>query len=169
MQIPSGLAVPSALAREWFYARRVNLKPWGTFVTASNFERPTTLKKWSARLTTNVGHFQSNYLFVSIILVLYCLITSPLLLLVLFALGGANYVVTLRNAESALTVAGKAVPLLQQHAIVCLLFLPVFYISGAGTAIIWVVGASLFIVMAHASFYVIENVIGDDEAPFDVV
>lgn len=53
-------------------------------------------------------------------------------------------------------------------AALSLAFTPVFFYAGAGTAIFWVMAASFIVVMAHASFYSIEAVIGDEDAPFDL-
>ena len=59
------------------------------------------------RLYKNVEYFQSNYVMVFIVLVLYCLISSPLLLIVIAATGGACYIAGLKNAERKLSIAGK--------------------------------------------------------------
>ena len=44
---------------------------------------------------------------VFIVLVLYCLISSPLLLIVIAASGGACYIAGLKNAERKLSIAGN--------------------------------------------------------------
>ena len=44
---------------------------------------------------------------VFLVLVLYCLITSPLLIIVLAASGGAAYIAGLKNAERKLSIAGE--------------------------------------------------------------
>ena len=43
---------------------------------------------------------------VFLVLVIYCLITSPLLIIVLAASGGAAYIASLKNAERKLSIAG---------------------------------------------------------------
>jgi len=168
MQLPSGVAVSPVLLRQWLSAKRATVKPWTTFIKTSNFKSPLTLTRWSARLARNIEYFQSNYLFVSIILILYCLLTSPLLLLVLVSLCGAQYLVTLRAAEHPLVLGGRPVPLYHQYMAVSALFGPVFWLAGAGTALLWVVAASAVTVAGHASFYAIESLVGDQEAPFDM-
>lgn len=168
MQLPAGMQLSSVVARDWLHARRSNLRPWVTFVATSNLKKPVTLKGWSTRLAKNVDYFQSNYLFVSIGLIIYCLVTSPLLLLVLAAQMGACYIATLRQAEHPLVVAGQQVALPHQYAAISLAFTPIFFLAGAGSALIWVLAASFVVVMTHASFYAIEAVMGDEEAPFDL-
>ena len=44
---------------------------------------------------------------VFIVLVLYCLITSPLLLIVIAASGGAAYIAALKNADRKISIAGN--------------------------------------------------------------
>ncbi|KAF2366776.1 Prenylated rab acceptor PRA1 [Trinorchestia longiramus] len=168
MQLPAGMQLSSVAAREWLHHRRSNLRPWGLFVTTANFKNPQTLKRWSQRLAKNVEYFQSNYLFVAIGLIIYCLVTSPLLLLVLASMSGACYIASLRQAERALVIAGQPVPLPHQYAAISLIFCPIFFFAGAGAILFWVLAASFIVVMAHASFYTIEAVIGDEEAPFEM-
>jgi len=168
MQLPNGATISPGLVREWFNARRANVKPWSSFVSTSHFKSPLTLTRWSSRVARNIEHFQSNYFFVSILLVLYCLLTSPLLVLVLLSQAGACYLLTLRNVESPLRVGGKSVPLTHQYLAVACVFGPVFWLAGAGSLLLWVVAGSAVVVLGHASFYAIEAVLGDDSAPFDM-
>ena len=67
---------------------------------------PLSAGRLSKRLYKNVDYFQSNYVMVFLVLVLYCLITSPLLIIVLAASGGACYIAGLKNAERKLSIAG---------------------------------------------------------------
>ena len=67
---------------------------------------PPSAGRLSKRLYKNVDYFQSNYVMVFLVLVLYCLITSPLLIIVLAASGGACYIAGLKNAERKLSIAG---------------------------------------------------------------
>ena len=51
-------------------------------------------------------HFQSNYVCVFLVLVLYCLISSPLLLVVIAGAGGASYYAAVKNEGRKIAVAG---------------------------------------------------------------
>merc|ERR1711874_749444 len=77
-QVDSGsgmsLSVAQPLVREWLAKRRANLRPVGTFFNTANFQVPPSAG-WG--LVKNVDYFQSNYVLVFLILVLYCLISSP--------------------------------------------------------------------------------------------
>merc|ERR1719461_363144 len=78
---------------------------------------------------------------VFIVLVLYCLISSPLLLIVIAATGGACY------------IAGLEVSVAQQYGLIGVCSIPFFLIAGAGGVVFWVLGASLFFITGHAAFY----------------
>ena len=73
------------------------------------FQVPPSAGRLSKRLYKNVDYFQSNYVMVFLVLVLYCLITSPLLIIVLAASGGAAYIAGLKNAERKLSIAGAVI------------------------------------------------------------
>lgn len=139
--------------REWIASRRKNIRPWMQFVNINNFGKPESLPKWSKRLVGNVDHFQSNYVFVFVGLFVYCLLTSPLLLIALAALAGGCHILRLRQQEKKLVLAGREVPLAHQYAGVALLSVPLFLIVGASSALFWVIGASFFVIMLHASFF----------------
>ncbi|XP_050728046.1 prenylated Rab acceptor protein 1-like [Eriocheir sinensis] len=168
MQLPMQLQLASPAAREWVTRQRENVRPWMVFFNTQKFKAPPSVQRWSKRLAKNVDYFQSNYMFVFVVLILYCLITSPLLLLAVAASLGACYILSLRNAEKKIIVGGHEVSLAHQFAAVGVFSLPVFYIAGAGAVLFWVLGASLFIIMVHASLYNIESLLGSDEEPFEL-
>merc|ERR1711872_646821 len=70
------LSVAQPLVREWLAKRRANLRPVGTFFNTANFQVPPSAGRLSKRLIKNVDYFQSNYVLVFLVLVLYCLISS---------------------------------------------------------------------------------------------
>ncbi|XP_063866459.1 prenylated Rab acceptor protein 1-like isoform X3 [Scylla paramamosain] len=168
MQLPMQLQLASPSAREWVTRQRENVRPWTVFFSTQKYKLPLNAQRWSKRMIKNIEYFQSNYMFVFIVLILYCLITSPLLLLAIAASLGACYILALKNAEKKIVVGGHEVSMAHQYAVVGVLSLPVFYIAGAGAALFWVLGASLFIIAIHASLYNVESLLGSDEEPFDL-
>merc|ERR1712061_370855 len=156
-QVDSGsgmsLSVAQPLVREWLAKRRANIRPIGTFFNTSNFQVPPSAGRLSKRLYKNVDYFQSNYVAVFLVLVLYCLITSPLLIIVLAASGGAAYIAGLKNAERKLSIAGHEVSLTQQYLGIGICSVPFFLFAGATGLLFWVVGASLVLITGHAAFY----------------
>ncbi|XP_037093486.1 prenylated Rab acceptor protein 1-like [Pollicipes pollicipes] len=149
--------------REWIASRRQNIRPWIQFINVNSFGKPDSLPRWSKRLVKNIDHFQSNYVFVFIGLFVYCLLTSPLLLIAMAALAGGCHILKLRQAEKKLVLAGREVPLAQQYAGVAMLSIPLFLIVGASSALFWVIGASFFVIMLHASFFKHEALAGTEE------
>merc|ERR1712002_129640 len=147
------LSVAQPLVREWLAKRRANLRPVGTFFNTANFQVPPSAGRLSKRVVKNLEFFQSNYVCVFIILVLYCLISSPLLLFVIAGAGGAAYYATAKNEGRKIAVAGHEVTLAQQYAAIAVTSIPFFLLAGAGGVVFWVLGASMFFISVHAAFY----------------
>jgi len=145
----------------WVSERRQKVKPWSEFVNSKRFQPPANIPKLGRRLARNIDHFQSNYIYVFAILIAYCLLTSPMLLLCIGASLGACYILQLKNKERKVKFMGKEVSLAQQYAGVGLASIPIFIIAGAGTAVFWVIGASIVFIVLHAAFYNYESEIED--------
>ncbi|MGH0191131.1 UNVERIFIED_CONTAM: hypothetical protein FKN15_057241 [Acipenser sinensis] len=65
--------ISGGAAKEWFDRRRSTIRPWAVFVDQRRFSKPKNLGELCKRLVKNVEHFQSNYIFVLLGLVLYCM------------------------------------------------------------------------------------------------
>merc|ERR1712165_658033 len=160
------LSVAQPLVREWLAKRRANLRPLGTFFDTANFQVPPSAGRLSKRLYKNVEYFQSNYVLVFLVLVLYCLISSPLLLVVIAAAGGASYYASMKNAERKLAIAGHEVSLAHQYGVIAVCSIPFFLWAGAGGIVFWVLGASMFFITAHAAFYNYDALdVAEDQEP----
>lgn len=150
--------------REWFQRQRDSIQPWSEFLNSKKFRPPKSVALGGKRILKNVASFQSNYTFVFLGLLIFCLLTSPVLLIAMAACLGACYIINLKNADKKIVVLGKEVSLAQQYAAVGVLSFPLFWIAGAGSAVFWVIGASLFCILLHASMY---NG-GDEQDPFEL-
>lgn len=146
-----------AAAKEWLGKRKQSIRPWRKFVDVNKFQVPKSLAHASSRVVTNVEHFQSNYLFVFIGLIVYCILTSPLLLIAIVVGLGAGYIIRLKSAEGKLKLFNRELTAVQQYCLVGMMCFPLFYLTGAGSAVFWVLGASFFIIMLHATTYAIET------------
>ena len=153
MSLPVNLNFASPILREWVQKRREEVRPWTTFVKTSNFNVPQSPPKLTKRFYKNIEHFQSNYVFVFVILFLYCLITSPLLLIVMALSGGLCYYLSVKNTDRKIILGGREVSLAQQYGVVAVCSVPLFLFVGAGAVVFWVIGASFFVICLHASFY----------------
>lgn len=158
------LSLSSPTAREWFAKTRDGIRPWGEFINTGKFQAPKSLAPLPKRVIKNIEHFQSNYLFVFIGLVIFCILTSPMLLVAIAACFGACYIISLKNRDSKLRLFGRELSLAQQYGVVGICSFPLFWLAGAGSAVFWVIGASFFVIMLHASFYMP----GDEGEPFDL-
>jgi hypothetical protein len=148
-------------AGEWIQRRRQGLKSWRDFFNTNKFKTPTGVTTVGRRLLINVEQFQSNYLCVFIVLFVYCILTSPLLLIALAACLGAIYFIRVKNTESnRVVIAGREISPAYQYAAVAVLSFPLFYVAGAGATIFWVIGASIFVIVLHALFYASEPIPG---------
>lgn len=72
-QFPGSVPFGAPVVHEWVQQRRENIRPWSTFFNTSNIRKPPSLTRLTKRVLANVEYFKSNYLFVYIGLVLYCL------------------------------------------------------------------------------------------------
>lgn len=154
-----GLFPPTpAAAKKWLSQKRQSVKPWKQFMDFGRFHVPKNLSQATTRVVKNVEHYQSNYLFVFLGLILYCILTSPLLLIAIAAAMGGAYIVRLKSAEGKLRVFNKELTAVQQYCLVGMMCFPIFYLAGAGAAVFWVIGASFFTIMLHATMYAIEDV-----------
>ena len=147
---------------EWISKRRETLKPWSDFMNFSKFKKPTTPGQIGIRLFKNLNHFQSNYLFVFVFLAIYCVLTSPFLLLAMMAFAGGCYILYLKNKEGSIRLFGKELSLAQLYATAGICSIPLFIFAGAGSAVFWIIGASIFVILLHAVFYARE----EQEDPF---
>ncbi|KAL5020309.1 hypothetical protein ScPMuIL_003201 [Solemya velum] len=165
---PTGMmsfSLTNISTREWIQKTRDGIQPWGQFVNTGNFGLPKTLAPLPKRVVKNIERFQSNYLFVFLGLVVFCILTSPLLLIGIGACLGACYIISLKNQEKKITIFGRELSLFQQYTAVGIASFPLFWIAGAGAAVFWVIGASFFVIMLHASMYKTE----EEAEPFESV
>ena len=63
----------SVNARDWFQKRREGVQPWAEFLSVQRLKAPTSLAATGKRIVANVEKFQSNYLFVFLGLVVFCM------------------------------------------------------------------------------------------------
>ncbi|KAJ8315961.1 hypothetical protein KUTeg_005975 [Tegillarca granosa] len=148
------LTLSNVSAREWFSKTREGIKPWGEFINTSKFKVPKSVAPLPKRIVKNIEHFQSNYLFVFIGLFIFCILTSPLLIVAIAACLGACYIINLKNHDKKIQLFGKEISLAQQYAVVGMCAFPLFWLAGAGSAVFWVIGKlnlSLFLISGASS------------------
>ncbi|XP_078507471.1 prenylated Rab acceptor protein 1 [Lissotriton helveticus] len=144
-------------AKEWIEKRRTTIRPWGNFVDQKRFSKPKNFGELCKRMVKNVEHFQSNYVFVFLGLILYCIITSPMLLIALAIFFGACYIIYLRTQQSKMIMFGREMSTAHQYGIAGGVSFPFFWLAGAGSAVFWVLGATLVVIGSHAAFHELES------------
>ncbi|KAJ8976597.1 hypothetical protein NQ317_005787 [Molorchus minor] len=155
--------------KQFFYTHKQNVRSWFVFFQTSNFKAPPSIPRLGKRIMRNIEYFQSNYVFIFLGLVIYCLITSPL---ILFAVAGTFYLgyqLNRRQQEKKLTIFGKELTIAEQYGLVALCSLPVYYLVGAHAAMFWVIGASVVVITIHAAVYNIEAISTREDDEFGLL
>ncbi|KAG5856225.1 prenylated Rab acceptor protein 1 isoform X1 [Anguilla anguilla] len=153
--LPKGFS--GGVAKEWFDRRRKAIRPWVGFVDQRKFSKPRNFGELCQRVLRNLDSYQSNYIFIFLGLILYCIISSPMLLVALAVFVGAFYIIHLRSLESKMVVFGRELTRPHQMGLAGAVSLPVFWLAGAGTAVFWVLGATLAVIGSHAAFHEMEG------------
>lgn len=153
--IPKGFS--AGMAKEWLDRRRVSIRPWASFVDQRKFSKPRNFGELCQRVVKNVEIYNSNYTFIFLGLILYCIISSPMLLIALAVFGGAFYIIHLKSLEKRLVILGKELAVPHQASLAGAVSLPVFWLAGAGAAVFWILGATLFVIGSHAAFREVEG------------
>ncbi|GBL92140.1 Prenylated Rab acceptor protein 1 [Araneus ventricosus] len=157
------LPITSPAAKEWLLSRKEKIRPWSQFLDVKMFHMPASFPKCTARVVKNIEYFQSNYIIVFIGLIVYCILTSPLLLIAIAALLGSCYIIKLKNETREVSLFGQKLTVAHQYALVSIFAFPLFYLAGAGQVVFWILGASFFIIMLHATLYCIEQMSKDED------
>eukprot|EP00040_Diaphanoeca_grandis_P020462 m.108849 g.108849 ORF g.108849 m.108849 type:complete len:212 (+) comp27909_c0_seq2:155-790(+) len=124
--------------------------PWGKFLDLRKASKPKTLSVAYSRIATNVVRFQGNYFLIAVGLMLYCMITSPILIVALAVLmftGG----LLLRGGKDR-KILGYTLTAEDQMRYGAILTIPLLWMSAAGGTLFWVIGAMLVLVGIHAAF-----------------
>ncbi len=60
-------------SRDWVASKHAGVRPWSEFLNVRNLTKPSSVSAGTSRVLANLVRFQSNYLFVFIGLVIYCM------------------------------------------------------------------------------------------------
>ncbi|KAJ6641883.1 Prenylated Rab acceptor protein 1 [Pseudolycoriella hygida] len=115
---------------------RQELRPWSQFFQISNFKTIANVQRLTNRVLRNSDYFRSNYIVISVVLLIYCLLTTPLLLIVL--LGSLYGCYKIKQAATPITVFKKQLNTNQQCIAVSFITAPFLYLVGAGAVLWWV-------------------------------
>ncbi|EDW08981.1 prenylated Rab acceptor protein 1 [Drosophila mojavensis] len=162
--IPALQNLPSPL--ELLHSVRRSLRPWTVFFNLNNFKSAVSMQRLKNRVSRNLSYFQSNYIFIFFVLMIYCLITSPLTLLVIAAVAFGCH--KIRSINKNVCVVGCDVTPQQQILALNLGAAPLLILAGAGAVLFWTLGASCFVIFMHAVFYNIDAIVTEESDSFYV-
>ncbi|XP_036345352.1 prenylated Rab acceptor protein 1-like [Rhagoletis pomonella] len=154
--------IPSPL--EIVQLTRKYIRPWSEFMNTANFKAAASMPRLTSRFIRNITYFQSNYIFIFVILMIYCLITSPLILLVLAAVGFVSH--RIKKTQAPVSIFGHQLSTNHQIMVVNIASAPILFIAGAGAALFWTLGASCFVISLHAIFYNIDAIVTEENEGF---
>ena len=60
-------------SRDWVASKHAGVRPWSEFLNVRNVTKPASVGAGTSRVLANLVRFQSNYLFVFLGLVIYCM------------------------------------------------------------------------------------------------
>jgi len=143
--------------KEWALAKKDSLRPWQEFGNYHRLSKPGNAGIVTKRLSHNVMYYYTNYVFISALLVVYCIISSPLLLLAICVSGTACYLISTQKEGKTLHVGGHTFTPKDQAVICGCISLPLLFFASAGTVIFWVIGLTASLVGVHASMMALPN------------
>ncbi|XP_013108170.1 prenylated Rab acceptor protein 1 [Stomoxys calcitrans] len=154
--------IPTPL--ELIQLTRQYIRPWSEFLKTDNFKSAASMPRLTSRFVRNLDYFKSNYIFVFIVLMIYCLITSPLILIVLAGVAFASHKV--KKAQAPVSVFGHQLSTAHQIMALNIASVPILFLVGAGAALFWTLGASCFVIALHAIFYNIDGIVTEETEGF---
>ncbi|XP_056618618.1 prenylated Rab acceptor protein 1 [Triplophysa dalaica] len=153
--LPRGLS--GNVMKDWIDRRRKAIRPWATFVDQRKFSKPRNFGEMCQRVVKNMDTFYSNYIFIFLGLILYCIISSPMLLIALGVFAGAFYIIHLKTLEKKFVIFGRELTQGHQLGLAGGVSFPVFWLAGAGAAVFWILGATIAVIGSHAAFRELES------------
>ncbi|KAL3120561.1 hypothetical protein niasHT_007853 [Heterodera trifolii] len=156
----------SASAQRLLTELRQRYQPWSVFFKCAKFGFPPGVAAIGPRVKRNLATFTTNYLCLFALLLLYCVLTSLLMLLSLIVLGGLLYSVYQFTQKGPVIVGAYEVPPSLLYSVALMLSIPLFWLADAGSVMYWVLGFGLFLMLSHSTFYASEEVPGSE---FEVV
>ena len=131
--------------------RFANLKPISEFLDLKRLSKPANFGEVQSRVNYNLGYFSSNYAAVAVMLAIYSLLTNLTLLFdIIFLAVGLFGIKKLegRDLELGFTRATTS----QLYTGLFVITVPLFIWASPISSALWLVGATCFTILCHASF-----------------
>ncbi|XP_073946126.1 prenylated Rab acceptor protein 1 isoform X2 [Choristoneura fumiferana] len=142
-------------------------RPWTQFVATDNFKPPASLPRLTRRFYRNVEYFQANYFMVFLGLFVYCLVTSPLLLIAMVASFFGYRKLT--SGPNTWKIGSWELTKTQQYAVAAAGSVAVCWFAGVGAVVFWVLGVTVTVVALHASLFDADALPPPEDAAFPTI
>ncbi|WVQ75727.1 hypothetical protein IAR50_005357 [Cryptococcus sp. DSM 104548] len=137
------------IARNFKETRLSTLKSPQEFFDHRQLSRPQDFNEATSRLTYNTRHFSGNYLIVIAILIVYALLTNPLLLIAIAFFAGGFTAIN-KFVPEPLQVGDHLITQKSLYTALFVIGIPILYIASPVSTFFWLVGSSAILILGHA-------------------
>ena len=148
---PNSLSKKFSTTKEFIIKTTSKLRPWSEFFKLTKVSKPKNVSYLFSRVYHNLFYFQNNYIFLFLGLVAYCLVTNPLLLLIIGAWCLLWWLINYKSVGGEIKCAGHILGVKEISGISFFVSVPLLYFAGVGSLFFWLIGVTIVIVGIHAS------------------
>lgn len=132
-------------------SRFSNLKPLTEFFDFKRISKPQNFSEAQNRINYNLSYFSSNYTCIFAMLSIYTLLTSRLLLFVIFLVFGGMWGIGKLGGRDLDIGIFRATTTQLYTALACI-SIPLGIFASPFAAVLWLIGASGVTILGHAAF-----------------
>lgn len=130
--------------------RLSGLRPPTEFFDFTRISRPADMNSATSRISYNTRYFSGNYLLIIALLAVYAVLTNWMLIIsLLFLVGG--FAAINKFAPEATQFGEHVVTQKHLYTGLFVIGIPMFWIASPFSTVFWLVGASGFLILGHAS------------------
>ena len=129
-----------------------NVRPWTEFFDRARFSKPENLAVVRSRLMQNLVYYQTNYLMVFGVVLVYSLLTNLWFLFSILLLSGLFFYTYGYVSDEGVMLLNRRFSREQIYRCIAIATIPLMWISSAGYTIFWLCCASGLIITSHAIF-----------------
>jgi len=132
-------------------SRFSNLRPISEFFDIKRLSKPANFGEMQSRVNYNLSHFSSNYSAVFVMLVIYALLSNPMLLFVIFLVIGGLWFIGKMDGRD-LEIGNIRATTSQMYTVLLCVAIPLGLWASPFSTALWLIGASGAIILGHAAF-----------------
>uniref|UniRef100_A0A0N5AXI6 PRA1 family protein n=1 Tax=Syphacia muris TaxID=451379 RepID=A0A0N5AXI6_9BILA len=129
------------------------IKPWSEFFSPRCFGLPLPIKLFLKRIKKNISYFPANYVVILLLILFCCIVTSFWLLISTILLSVLFVFIRSKTAKRPLVVGDEEIPSWFLYASAVFAVIPLLILADVGYLLYCAVGASIIIILIHATFY----------------